>query len=126
MSEQINEQVETNDATIDVDVPEVEAEVQVAPQPQVIVMPTVTSVKQRMLDTGLTMVCGVVVTSAFNVVTNAAGKAIAAGGRKLKSFAEAKKEKKLQKKAAKEAAKLEAAKSQEKTEEPSPDVNEKN
>lgn len=114
MSEQINEQVETSmPVEMEVEVPEVEATVEVQPtpvQPTVLVAPTKATIQQRMLDTGLTMVCGVVVTTAMNAVVNATGKALKAGGSKLKEIAAAKKEKKLQKKAAKEAAKLEAAK----------------
>ena len=120
MSEQINEQVETSmpEMEVEVETPEVEAtvEVQQPVQPTVVVMPTKATVQQRMLDTGLTMVCGVVVTSAMNVVVDATGKALRAGGNKIKQIASAKKEKRLQKKAAKEAAKLEAAKA--KAEEP--------
>lgn len=124
MSEQINEQVETSMPEVEVEIPETEAKVEVQPQPvqQVVVMPTTATVKQRMLDTGLTMVCGVVVTSAMNVVSNAVGKGLQAGGKKLKELAEAKKEKRLQRKAAKEAAKLEAAKkAQEVSEEATPE-----
>ena len=124
MSEQINEQVETSMPEMEVEIPEVEAKVEVQPQPvqQVVVMPTTATVKQRMLDTGLTMVCGVVVTSAMNIVGNAVGKALKAGGGKLKELAEAKKEKRIAKKAEKEAARLEAAKkAQEKVEETTPE-----
>ena len=114
MSEQINEQVETSmPVDMEVEVPEMEAPVEVQPtpaQPTVLVPPTRATIQQRMLDTGLTMVCGVVVTTAMNVVVNATGKALKAGGEKVKEIAAAKKEKKLQKRAAKEAAKLEAAK----------------
>lgn len=125
MSEQINEQVETSMPEMDVEIPEVEAKVEVQPapaQPTVVVMPNKATIQQRMLDTGLTMVCGVVVTTAMNAVVEATGKALRAGGGKLKELAEAKKERRLQKKAEKEAAKLEAAKkAQEKVEEATPE-----
>lgn len=119
MSEQINEQVETS-MDMEVEIPEVEAPVEVQPtpaQPTVVVMPTKATIQQRMLDTGLTMVCGVVVTTAMNAVVNATGKALKAGGGKLKEIAAAKKEKRLQKKAEKQAAKLEAAKKAQEAEE---------